>query len=127
MALNNSASTKTEGEMKGLEELKKIPRLIINTIGIDGGQGEIHIGKWVGSVIWSFGGGWEHVSVCPYKKHIIPSWEDMCRIKDMFWGDEERVVQFHPAKSKYINLMPNCLHLWRPIEEYMPEPPMLYV
>lgn len=38
----------------------------------------------------------------------------MCKIKDVFWDEEEAVYQVHPPKSKYVNLMTNCLHLWRP-------------
>lgn len=34
--------------------------------------------------------------------------------KDMFFKEDEIVVQYHPAKSEYVNNMPNCLHLWRP-------------
>ena len=35
-------------------------------------------------------------------------------IKDIFWGDEEDVIQFFPKKSEYVNLVNNCMHLWRP-------------
>ena len=54
-------------------------------------------------------------------------WTEMCQIKDMFWNDDEVVMQIHPAKSNYVNLMPNCLHLWSPIEQEIPVPPTLYV
>jgi hypothetical protein len=37
------------------------------------------------------------------------------------------VVQYHPAKSEYVNNMPNCLHLWRPVNEAMPTPPSIMV
>lgn len=113
--------------MKTLSELQQTPRLLISQTGIDGGSGEIHFHNWTGSVIWSFGGGWEHVSVCPYKKHVTPSWDDMCRIKDMFWNDDECVVQYHPPKSEYVNNMGNCLHLWKPIGLKMPMPPSIFV
>ena len=113
--------------MKTLEALKQVPNLLVGRTSIDGGQGEVHFHGWTGSVIWSFGGGWEHVSVCPYKRHIVPSWDDMCKLKDMFFKDDEVVVQYHPAKSEYVNNMPNCLHLWRPFEEVMPTPPSIMV
>ena len=113
--------------MKTLEELKNTPRLVVGRVGADGGSGEVHLLKWVGSVIWSFGGGWEHVSVSPYKRHIIPSWDDMCAIKNMFFRDDEVVVQYHPAKSEYVNVVENCLHLWRPLEAEMPVPNSLMV
>lgn len=109
--------------MKTIEKLRTTPRLLIKAIAVDGGCGIIAMPKWTGTVIWSFGGGWEHVSVAPSKRHITPSWDDMCRIKDMFFCEDEWVVQFHPAKSEYVNNMPNCLHLWRPLYENLPTPP----
>lgn len=114
--------------MKTLEELKKTPGLLIRQTAIDGGIGEIwQAGKAFASVIWSNGGGWEHVSMCPIKRSHTPTWDEMCRLKDMFFYDDEVVVQYHPAKSEYVNNMPNCLHLWRPINEVMPTPPTIMV
>lgn len=109
--------------MKTLNELINVPNLCIKKTAQDGGCGFVQFGKMQASVIWSFGGGWEHVSIAPYKHSYVPSWEDMCKLKDMFFYDNEWVVQFHPAKSEYVNNMPNCLHLWRPINETMPTPP----
>ena len=114
--------------MRTNEELKGVANLLIVRTGIDGGMGEIfRAGKRYGSVIWSNGGGWEHVSVAPYNRRITPSWDDMCAVKDMFFRDDEIVVQYHPAKSEYVNNMPNCLHLWRPINAEMPMPPAIMV
>lgn len=39
---------------------------------------------------------WEHVSVSPYRKKRIPTWEEMCFIKDIFWDPEETVIQCQP-------------------------------
>lgn len=113
--------------MKTPEEIMKTPNLLIAHIQEDGGFGEIHLLKMNCSVIWSNGGGWEHVSVAPYKRNYTPSWDDMCRVKDMFWNEEETVVQYHPAKSEYVNNIPNCLHLWRPIIAPLPYPPSIMV
>ena len=113
--------------MKTFEELKQTTNLIIRNTGVDGGIGEVSYGKLVGSVIWSFGGGWEHVSVAPYKRSYVPSWDDMCKLKDMFFHENECVVQYHPPKSEYVNNLPNCLHLWRPINEALPMPPSVLV
>lgn len=113
--------------MKTADEITHACGLRIFRVGTDGGCGEIRYGKLIGSIIWSFGGGWEHVSVCPYKRSYTPSWAEMCRIKDIFWRDDETVVQYHPAKSEYVNNMPNCLHLWRPISQVMPIPPAIMV
>lgn len=78
-------------------------------------------------VIASDGAGWEHVSVhvsvrkpnrqgqfVPHHDET-PSWEEMCSVKDLFWGDDDCVVQFHPPKKEYVNDHENCLHLWRPV------------
>ena len=59
--------------------------------------------------------GWEHVSVSPKHKFRIPTWNDMCYLKDVFFDEEEEVYQIHPKKSEYVNLSENCLHLWKPI------------
>lgn len=61
------------------------------------------------------------------KKRITPSWDDMCMIKDIFFKDDECAVQYHPPKSEYVNNMPNCLHLWRPLEATMPMPRSILV
>jgi len=113
--------------MKTLEELKATPRLIINSTGADGGQGYIMMPKYDATVVWSFGGGWEHVSISPVNRRTIPSWEDMCKVKDMFFREDEAVIQIHPPKSEYVNTLPNCLHLWRPIDEKLPLPPSFMV
>lgn len=114
--------------MKKLEELKSTPNLLIMQVGIDGGMGEIYqAGNRFCSVIWSYGGGWEHVSIAPYKRSHTPTWEEMCRVKDMFFHDDEVVVQYHPAKSDYVNNVTNCLHLWRSTDKEMPTPPTIMV
>lgn len=76
----------------------------------------------------SDGMGWEHVSVSRLDgSYRTPSWEDMCEIKSIFWDDEDTVVQFHPAKSQYVNFMVNCLHLWRCTSENQISPPSFLV
>ncbi len=81
-------------------------------------------------VIASNGGGWDHVSVsyCNHKRQACPTWDEMCAIKNMFFDAEEVVVQYHPAKSQYVNNYPYCLHLWRPNDgTQFPSPPMAFV
>ena len=75
----------------------------------------------IAGVIVSNGGGWEHVSVS--LKGRCPRWQEMCYIKDLFWSEEEVVIQYHPQKSEYIDNHKNCLHLWRPIDVDIPTPP----
>lgn len=68
------------------------------------------------SVVWGTNeDGYEHVSVSPLKKILLPSWDDMAYLKDVFFDDEEEVYQIHPPKSQYVNIKDNCLHLWRPV------------
>lgn len=66
--------------------------------------------------------GWEHVSVS-IKGKFPPNWQEMCWVKNMFWGEEETVLQFHPKKSEYKNVHQNCLHLWRNVGLDHPLPP----
>ena len=117
--------------MKSLKDLMDNPKLKINNVGIDGGSGYIYktYNKFSPfcSVIWSFGDGWEHVSISPMKHKIIPSWEDMCEVKDIFFEENETVVEYHPAKLNYVNIMQNCLHLWRPTKQELPTPPLYMV
>jgi len=75
--------------------------------------------------IASDGMGWEHVSVS--LKHRCPNWEEMCFIKELFWDEEDCIVQYHPPKSQYINNYPYCLHLWRPTQGHIMQPPSILV
>lgn len=92
---------------------------------------EIRIGKQLLRAIASDGSdwvesglklpAWEHVSVS--LGHRCPTWQEMSFVKDLFWDEEETVIQFHPPKSDYINVHPHCLHLWKPIGLKLPRPP----
>jgi hypothetical protein len=68
---------------------------------------------------------WEHVSVSCEKR--TPEWKEMCFVKDMFWTENECVVQYHPPKSRYVNFHPYTLHLWKLSDNTFPMPPMLLV
>lgn len=70
-------------------------------------------------------GNWEHVSVS--RDDRCPIWAEMCLIKDLFWDDDDVVVQYHPAKKDYVNVHPYCLHLWRPTNQALPVPPKSFV
>src|SRR5712671_3289151 len=46
---------------------------------------------------------WEHVSVQAVKrfnngqtKNLIPTWDEMCYVKSLFWDAGDCVVQYHP-------------------------------
>jgi hypothetical protein len=69
--------------------------------------------------------GWEHVSVSVERRP--PNWAEMCFVKDLFWRDDECVMQLHPPKADYVNCHPNCLHLWKPLQADIPQPPSVLV
>ena len=58
--------------------------------------------------------GWEHVSA-ELMARRLPTWNEMCIIKDIFWKEDEEVIQIHPKKSQYVNIT-EALHLWRPVD-----------
>jgi len=102
--------------MRTLEEIaQNLKRAGVKKVAVDveGGMAWMKNGR---TIIWSFAGGWEHVSM--NDKSRTPTWDEMCDLKDMFWDEDETVVQYHPAKSEYVNNLKHCLHLWRPIEQY---------
>jgi hypothetical protein len=51
----------------------------------------------------------------------------MCFIKDVFWDEEDVVIQYHPRKSEDVNRHENGLHLWRPVGKEIPTPPKALV
>lgn len=77
--------------------------------------------------ICSDGMGWQHVSVSIEGDKRCPTWEIMCKIKDLFWEPEDWVCQFHPAHSEYVNNHQGCLHLWRPTGQNLPTPDAIMV
>ncbi len=66
------------------------------------------------------GHGWDHVSVSLVNR--TPNWKEMCFVKDLCFEEDEVVMQLHVAKKDHINLMPHCLHLWRPHNQEIPQP-----
>ncbi len=71
----------------------------------------------------------EHVSAHVREangKMRVPSWAEMCWIKDLFWNDEETVVQYHVPRAEWVNTHPHVLHLWKPIDA-LPRPPIFAV
>lgn len=120
--------------MKRNDEISQLrnhnPQLLTFDFGEDGGRGLI-----VGldskkamngaKVVWSWGGGWDHVSVS--FENRCPTWEEMCKVKDMFFYPDECCVEYHPKESEYVNQHPYCLHIWRPQGAEMPTPPRCFV
>jgi hypothetical protein len=69
--------------------------------------------------------GWEHVSVTANQR--APYWAEMQFVKNIFWSEDECVVQYHPPVSDSVGFHPHCLHLYRPVEMALPMPPSLLV
>lgn len=70
--------------------------------------------------------GWEHVSVRAFRdsgheRSRVPTWKEMCFVKDLFWDPDDVVIQLHPRRSEYVNNHPHVLHLWRHAD--IPTPP----
>lgn len=114
--------------MKPIDEIKKTPNLKIEAEAANDGMGgkyfDKYSGKWL-NFIFSYQLGWEHLSVSMPSK--TPSWEQMCMMKDIFWGEDEACVQYHPKKEDYVNNHQHCLHIWKPVEEFLPLPPSILV
>jgi hypothetical protein len=71
--------------------------------------------------------GWKHVSVSLERENKCPTWKIMCCVKDLFWGPDDVVVQFHPKKKDYVNWHPYCLHLWQCLNKEFPTPDPILV
>ncbi len=105
--------------------------IYIPTTSLDGNNGVFIIpAKFTNLKLFciaSDGMGWEHVSVSLLGSKRCPVWEEMCYVKDLFWSEEDCVIQYHPRKEDYVNVHPYCLHLWRPVGLNIPTPPKFMV
>ena len=111
--------------MKDFAEVRKDKRITIRETGKDGMSGWVTLkGKMFGFIA-SNGGGWDHVSAS--LRDRTPTWDEMCAIKDIFFGEGECCVEYHPAKRDYVNMHQHCLHIWKPQNVELPKPPMIYV
>lgn len=114
--------------MRPQEEIRKDKRLVITQTGADGGMGLLMLGGRAYDsphVVWSFGGGWDHVSVSCRDR--CPTWGEMCKAKEIFFRPEECCIEYHPAEADYVNVHPYCLHIWKPQEMEIPKPPRIFV
>lgn len=111
--------------MRSMEEIKNNRSILIASIGEDGGCGFVWLDpdhrNRSATVVWSTGGGWDHVSVSYPSR--TPGWMEMQRAKELFFEDEECVMQLHPKASEYVDFHPHCLHMWRPQGQEIPQPP----
>ena len=111
--------------MKSITELrysKQIKTIDYNEFGASFSK-KINNDKMI--IIASNAMGWDHVSVS--FKDRCPTWNEMCMVKDLFFNDDETVIQYHPMKSEYINNHPYCLHLWINQSKDIELPPTILV
>lgn len=92
--------------------------------------------RFIAWVLATDGSGWEHVSVSikisvngkiAKEANRTPTWEEMCEIKDLFWDEEDCVIQYHPPKKDYVSHHHYALHLWKKIgfEQPVPDPSLI--
>ena len=124
--------------MRDREEIRKTTGVEIKKEGKDGfggsvypveyKNGKVKIKKDYNSVlhfIFSNGCGFEHLSVSTPAR--TPTWDEMCKMKEIFWKDDEVCMQIHPKKEEYVNNHNYCLHIWKPIDKEIPMPPSVMV
>lgn len=114
--------------MKSIEEIKNTRNLFVEAETSNDGMGGYYydsISEKRLNFIFSYQMGWEHLSVSMPSK--TPSWEQMCRMKDIFWNKDEACVQYHPKEEDYVNMHQHCLHIWKPTDEILPTPPHILV
>ncbi len=111
--------------MRDLNDIRSNRKFQSSRIADDGGSGWVTIKGNVFYVIYSFGGGWDHVSVSTRTR--CPTWAEMCAVKDLFFRPDECCVEYHPAEADYVNRHPYCLHIWKPQNEALPKPPRVFV
>ena len=114
--------------MKSLEEIKQTRNLFIEAEAPNDGMGGYYydsISDKKLNFIFSYQLGWEHLSVSMPSR--TPTWDMMCRMKDIFWNKDEVCVEYHPKEEDYVNMHKHCLHIWRPTEVELPVPPHILV
>ena len=62
---------------------------------------------------------WLHVSFS--RKSRLPSYDDLQLVKREFIGNDKKAIMVFPEQENYVNIHPNCLHLWYSAENPIPE------
>ena len=119
--------------MKSIDQLKQTPNLCVTGRMTRNGLDRFHVYEgfvdwpgFKGNVIFGYDEAhlMEHVSVSCCNRKKLPTWDDMCKLKKMFFNDDEMVVQIHPSEENYLHgvsrpgfkTLENVLHLWRPMD-----------
>ena len=69
-------------------------------------------------ISYSEGNEMDHVSGSPMNRFTVPTWEDMCALKEICFYPEEECYQVHPKQSEYLHGvgdLENVLHIWHPV------------
>lgn len=56
---------------------------------------------------------WLHCSTA--RRDRLPKWRELVDVRDWFLGRDTTAYQVIPSRAEYINIHPNCLHLWVPV------------
>lgn len=115
--------------MKSPDELmdlfNTLPNATLLDVGEDGLQALLKLPTVTLMIVVGWEGGWDHVSVSTKKR--TPKYQEMKRIKRMFFKKDEWAIEYHPPHTKYISVNDNVLHLWRPQNVEIPTPPSEFV
>jgi len=49
-----------------------------------------------------------------YMSDELPSWYEMVLVKNLFWGEDETVIQFIPKKTEHRSIG-EVLHMWKKV------------
>jgi hypothetical protein len=58
---------------------------------------------------------WWHVSVTR-SDGMLPSYGDMCFVKEHFIGADRKALHIFASKDKHVNIHATCLHLWHCVD-----------
>lgn len=110
-----------------MRDPSEFAKYLIDAPGPDGGAYAVRspIDHQALLVVVSWGLGWDHVSVSRTTR--CPNWNEMTRVKRIFFRDDETAMQLHVPVAEHINYHPYTLHLWRPQHAEIPRPPSILV
>lgn len=63
---------------------------------------------------------WVHLSVS--HRDRLPKWKEFVMVKEIFIGRDRPAVQVLPERAKWVNIHPNVLHLFSPLDNDLPLP-----
>lgn len=92
----------------------------------------IRIGSYALLCIVGDGHFWDHVSVTVRDKKgrqikRLPNYNELCKVKNLFFEDDEIVVHYFVPATDHVNINDWCLHLWKHQQKPFPRPPMYMV